>query len=76
MKLEQFYAKDENVISMVWDKKEGRADIVIDPCWGTEDKQSGLSLYSTKSMMRYSVPCSLKSFTAAVSRLDTRKANK
>ena len=73
MCLKDFYAKDEQVISAVYLSAEGTAEIIVSPGAGNvaESSSGGFGFYShgSKSVFRYSVPCTEKEFNSAVRKI-------
>ena len=67
MRLKTFYAKNENVISALYEENNGRAEFVVSP-FGAGD--NSISLW--KNVLRYSVPCNLVEFQKATSELDVK----
>ena len=80
MKLNGFYAKDENVMSAVYDSSQGRAEILVDPFLDKDsNRDSSLfspSLFWSRSLYKYSIPCTLATFNSAFSEIDKKRVTR
>ena len=69
MYLNGFYAKDENIISAMYNEDTGSVEILLDPCLH-DSKPVPDGNWQTKNMCRYSIPCTDVEFEKAVRKLD------
>ena len=67
MILKHFYAKDENIISAVYNSDVGKAEIVVDPFLHHEVSQS---LFTSVKLPCYKIMCSQFEFDVAFKSLE------
>ena len=72
MKLNNFYAKDENIISAVYLTDKKIAEIIIDPLKTDKAKSKefiGSSFYEKKPIYTFSIPCTIQDFNNEIKKI-------